>query len=294
MAELLQLSFNGLVAGSIIAIGAVGASLVWGVLRIGNFAHGDYMALGAFIAYTANVVLGLNLLLAGVLATIGTALFSVLVDRGILRFMRGKGLTSVFIITVGISFLIRNSLFLVFGPRALQYNLDQAQVFILGPMRVSPGQAIAIALAGLSIGFVGWLLASTDIGRSMRALSENRDLAAVTGVNTDRLETQTWLLAGGLAGLGGMCIGLVQGTFDASLGAGFLLLLFLAVVLGGIGSAYGALAGGLVIGLAMEVSTWSGFAGGLDSSYKPVLAFIVLIGVLLVRPQGIFGKARLL
>ena len=292
--ELLQLIFNGVVTGSILAIGAVGASLVWGVLKIGNFAHGDYMAMGAFAAYVANVWWGLNLLVAGFFAMICVALFAILADRMILRRMRGRGLTSVFIITVGIGFLIRNGLALYFGPSARQYAIDQSQVFVVGPIRMSPGQAITIVATSVAIGLVGWLLASTDIGRSMRAVSENRDLAAVTGVNTDRIETQTWLLSGGLAGLAGMTLALVQGTFDASLGVGVLFVIFTAVVLGGIGSAYGALVGGMVLGLVMEVSTWSGFLGGLDPRYKIVLAFGVLIALLLVRPQGIFGKARLL
>jgi neutral amino acid transport system permease protein len=292
--ELLQLTFNGLVSGSIIAIGAVGASLVWGVLRIGNFAHGDYMALGAFTAFAVNVLLGLNLIIAGLAAVAVTASFAVVADRLLLRPMRGKGLTSIFILTVGLAFLIRNGLFIGFGSGARSFAVDQSEVLIIGPLRVSPGQAITVVTTTVTIVFVGWVLSATTLGRSMRAVSENSDLAAVTGVNTDRLETVTWLIAGGLAGLGGVCLGLVQGTFDANVGAYILLLLFTAVVLGGIGSAYGALVGGIVLGLAMEVSTWRGFAGGLDPRYKIVLAFVALIIFLLVRPQGIFGKARLI
>jgi neutral amino acid transport system permease protein len=292
--ELLQLLFNGVVTGSILAIGAAGASLVWGVLQIGNFAHGDYMALGAFIAYVVNVWLGLPLLVGGLVAMVVVAAFAISADRVILRRMRGRGLTSVFIITVGIGFLLRNGIALYFGPSARQYAIDQAEVYVIGPIRVSPGQAIAIVATSLAIGGVGWLLATTAIGRSMRAVSENRDLAAVTGVDIGRIETQTWLLSGALAGLAGMTLALVQGTFDSSLGVGVLFIIFTAVVLGGIGSAYGALAGGMVIGMVMEVSTWSAFLGGLDSRYKVVLAFGVLITLLLLRPQGLLGKARLL
>lgn len=294
MDQLLQLIFNGLVAGTIISIGAVGASLVWGVLRIGNFAHGDYMALGAFAAFVLNGLLGLNLLVSALLAMLVTAGFSLLADRLVLRPMRGKALTSIFILTVGLGFVVRNMLFIVFGAGARSFDVDQTEVLVLGPIRASPGQAITITVTGLAIALVGWLLAATDIGRSMRAVAENSDLAAVTGVDTDRLASITWLFAGGLAGLGGVCLGLVQGTFEANMGAYILFLIFTAVVLGGIGSAYGALAGGVVLGLAMEVSTWQGFAGGLDPRYKIVLAFVALILLLLVRPQGIFGKARLL
>jgi branched-subunit amino acid ABC-type transport system permease component len=291
--QLLQLVFNGLVTGSIFAIGAIGASLVWGVLRIGNFAHGDYMALGAFTTFTANVLLGLPLVVSALLGVAATSLFAVLAHQLVLKPMRGRGLTSVFIVTVGLAFVIRNTLFLVFGSGARRFDIDQAEVYVVGPIRMSPGQAITIVCALIAIGLVGWLLSSTNIGRSMRAVAENSDLAAVTGVDTDGLATITWLITGALAGLAGICLGLVQGTFDASFGAYTLFLIFTAVVLGGIGSAYGALGGGLALGLVMEVSTWDGFAGGLDPRYKLILAFIALILMLLVRPEGLFGKARI-
>jgi branched-subunit amino acid ABC-type transport system permease component len=220
--------------------------------------------------------------------------FALVADRLFLRPMRGKGLTGVFLVTVGLAFVLRNGLFIVFGAGARSFSVDQSVVYVVGPLRMSPGQLITVVITTISIGFVAWLLATTNIGRSMRAVSENSDLAAVTGVNTDRLATVTWLLAGCLAGLGGVCLGLVQGTFDANFGAYTLFLVFTAVVLGGIGSAYGALGGGIALGLAMEVSTWEGFAGGIDPRYKLVLAFVTLIVLLLLRPEGLFGKARLL
>ena len=294
MNQLLQLVFNGLVTGAILAIAAAGASLVWGVLRIGNFAHGDYMALGAFAAWALNGMLGLDLAVAAAASIVVTALFSVIVDRLALRPMRSRGLTSVFIVTVGVSFVIRNTLFIVFGSGARTFSIDQSMVYVVSPLRVAPGQAITVVVTAVAIFALGWLLAYTNIGRSMRAVAENSDLAAITGVDTDRLASVTWLISGALAGLAGVCLGLVQGTFDANMGAYVLFLLFTAVVLGGVGSAYGALCGGLVLGLVMEVSTWRGFAGGLEPRYKLVLAFVVLIALLLVRPQGIFGKARLL
>lgn len=292
--QLLQLIFNGFVTGSIFAIGAIGASLVWGVLRIGNFAHGDYMALGAFTAFVFNVLLGQHLLLSALVGIAVTSIIAVVAHQLVLRPMRGRGLTSVFIVTVGLAFVMRNTLFLTFGSGARSFDVNQAEVYVLGPIRMSPGQLITIVAALIAIGFVAWLLSSTNIGRSMRAVSENADLAAVTGVNTDRLATITWLITGCLAGLAGICMGLVQGTFDASFGAYTLFLIFTAVVLGGIGSAYGALGGGLALGLAMEVATWDGFFGGLDPRYKLVLAFATLIIMLVLRPEGLFGKARLL
>lgn len=294
IAELLQLAFNGLVTGSIIAIAAVGASLVWGVLRIGNFAHGDYLAVGAFSAYAANSLLGLNLFVSTAIAIVATAAFASLADKFVLRPLRGRGLTTIFIVTVGIGFALRNMLFIIFGAGARGLSLDQAEVIIIGPIRASPGQVATICVTAIAILSLGWMLSTTTIGRSMRAVSENADLAAVAGVNTERLATITWIIAGALAGMAGVGVALVQGTFDANLGEYFLFLIFTAVVLGGIGSAYGALTGGIVLGLAMEISTWSGFAGGIDPRYKLILAFATLIILLVIRPQGIFGKARLL
>ena len=128
----------------------------------------------------------------------------------------------------------------------------------------------------------------------MRAVADNRDLAAVAGIDVERIAVYVWVMAGTLAGLAGLMLGLEQGSFDPNLGLGPLFLIFTAVVLGGIGSAFGALFAGLALGLAMELSTWDGLFGGLDAKYKPVLAFAVLILLLLYRPQGLFGRARVL
>src|SRR5262245_10612197 len=177
------------------------------------------MALGAFAAFVVNVPLGLPLVIAALVGVVVTSLFAVVAHQLVLKPMRGRGLTSVFIVTVGLAFVMRNTLFLTFGSGARSFAVDQAQVFVIGPLRVSPGQAITVAAALVAIAILGWVLSSTSIGRSMRAVSENADLAAVTGVNTDRLAVVTWLLTGCLAGVAGICLGLVQGTFDASFGA---------------------------------------------------------------------------
>lgn len=137
-------------------------------------------------------------------------------------------------------------------------------------------------------------LARTRVGKRMRAVADNRDLAAVAGIDVERIAVYVWIFAGALAGLGGVMLGLEQGTFDPNLGVDPLFLIFTTVVLGGIGSAYGALFAGFALGLAMELSTWQALAGGLGSQYKPVLAFVVLIVLLLYRPQGLFGRARVL
>ena len=137
---------------------------------------------------------------------------------------------------------------------------------------------------------LGLFLARTTLGRTMRALADDRALAAIAGIDVGRTIALTWILSGLLAAVAGVLAGLVQTSFDPNFGFQLLLPIFAAVVLGGIGSAYGALAGGLLLGIAMELSTWSSFLGGVDPVYKPVVAFVVLAAALMVRPQGLFGR----
>ncbi len=294
MTELLQLVVNGLVTGSIIAIAAIGLSLVYGILKIVNFAHGDYLTLGAFVAFTVNVTWGFGMAGAALAAIVAVALVGFGLERGLWRPLRrrGSGLIGLFIVSIGLALVLRNVILLVWGARPRRYDVDVFQVYELGPIRLSQSQLVVIVVASTAITLVGLMLARTRLGKGMRALADNRQLAAATGIDADRITTYTWLLAAGLAGLGGVLQGLLQNAFTPSMGFTLLLPIFAAVILGGVGSAYGALVGGLVLGLVMEVSTWSALAGGIPSVYKPVVAFAVLIGVLVLRPQGVLGRAR--
>jgi branched-subunit amino acid ABC-type transport system permease component len=294
MQELAQLLANGLVTGSVIAIAAIGLSLVYGILKIVNFAHGEYLTLGAYMAFVVNVTLGTNMVLAALFAMVATAAAGVLLEFVLWRPMRGRGagLVSLFIVSIGLALIMRHVIFLVWGSEPRQYDVDVFQVYDLGPIRLSLSQIVVIAVAFGAIVAVGLMLARTRLGKAMRALADNRDLASIAGIDVDRIVTYTWAVGAALAGLGGVLQGLVQSSFTPNMGFTLLLPIFAAVVLGGIGSAYGALVGGLVLGLVMEVATWDALAGGVESVYKPVVAFAVLIAVLLLRPQGIFGKAR--
>lgn len=294
MHQLAQLTLNGLITGTILAITGVGASLVFGIQRVANFAHGEYLTFAAYAGFLLNVGFGQNLVVATVGAMIATALLAVGIHFTVLRPLRGRGLVAMSLITVGLALMLRDLIFLVAGAQIRQYGIDQTAVFDLGLVRISPGQVVAIAITIIIAPAVALLLSRTPIGKSMRAVADNRDLAAISGIDVDRIGAYVWLLAGALAGLGGVMLAVVQGTFDPNLGFQVLLLIFTTVVLGGIGSAYGALVAGLVLGLVMELSTWSIFLGGLEARFKPVLAFAVLIVLLLFRPQGLFGKARVL
>jgi branched-subunit amino acid ABC-type transport system permease component len=199
---------------------------------------------------------------------------------------------SLFLASIGLALVLRQALLLAYGPQPQTYKVDQYKVYVIGSVRLSEPQFITIIVAAGAIGVIGVLLARTTLGRTMRALADDRALAAIAGIHVGRVIRYTWLVSGLLAGLAGVLAGLVQSSFDPNFGFQLLLPVFAAVVLGGIGSAYGALAGGLVLGLAMELSTWPSLFGGVDPVYKPVVAFAILAAALMVRPQGLFGRAR--
>lgn len=289
-----QLLANGLVTGSVIAIAAVGVSLVYGILRLVNFAYGDFMAFGALAAYAFNGPLGLGMIPSTLLGMVATAVLSLALDVALWRPLRARraGFMSLFLASIGLALVLRQVLLLAYGPQPHTYRVDQYKVYVIGSVRLSEPQLVTIVGAAVAIGVIGVLLARSTVGRTMRALADDRALAAIAGIDVGRVIKYTWVISGLLAGLAGVLAGLVQSSFDPNFGFQLLLPVFAAVVLGGIGSAYGALAGGLVLGLAMELSTWPALLGGVNPVYKPVVAFLILTVALMVRPQGLFGRAR--
>jgi branched-subunit amino acid ABC-type transport system permease component len=292
----LQLAANGLVTGAVLAVAAAGVSLIYGILGLVNFAYGALMAFGAFVAVLCNVTLGLQMAVATVLAMLATAALSVGLDVVLWRPLRARraGFMSLFLVSIGLALVLRQAIFLVAGPQPRSYDVDPYKVYVLGSVRLSGSQGVAVAVAAVAIVAVGLMLGGSSIGRMMRAVADDRSLAAVAGIDTSRVVRATWTVCGLLAGLAGVLAALVQSSFDPNFGFSLLLPIFAAVVLGGIGSAFGALLGGLVLGLATELSTWPALHGGVNPVYKPVVAFAVLIGVLLIRPNGLFGRARAL
>jgi neutral amino acid transport system permease protein len=289
-----QLVANGLVTGAVFAVAAVGVSLIYGILRLVNFAYGDVMTFGAMTAFWCNVTLGVGIALATGLAMVATAALCVVLELVLWRPLRrrGAGFMSLFLASIGLALVLRQLIFLVAGPQSRAYDVDPYKVYVVGSARLSGGQGTAVVTAALAVVAVAVVLGMTSLGRQMRAVADDRALAAVAGIHTGRVVVVTWIFSGLVAGLAGVLAGLVQSTFDPNFGFALLLPVFAAVVLGGIGSAYGALAGGFLLGLATEVSTWTGFHGGVNPVYKPVVAFAVLIVALLVRPQGLLGRAR--
>ncbi len=312
-----QLFVVGIIVGSVLALGAIGLTLIYGILRFAHFAHGDMMMLGAYLAFaflTGTVVgeranvdvdvgwsldqlpgatsglgdlsFGYGFLIALVLAAGVLALLSIGLDRLVYRPLRRRrsGVVIFAIASLGVAFSVRALMLIIWGPdtrpfipgvhRAQHYPFDVIlktdQIFIFG---------VALAMAVL----VYFLLFHTKLGKAMRAMADNPDLAVVSGINTDRVTMWTWAVGGSLIAIAGVLLSL-QAVLKPELGFGLILPLFAAAILGGIGKPQGAFIGAMVVAVSQEVSV-EFFA----STYKPGVAFLILILILLLRPRGLFG-----
>ena len=284
MTELLQIAFFGLVLGGIITLGAVGVSLLFGILRFANFAHGDMMTLGAYLALVF-VVLGFPILAAFPLAVAISAGIAVGVDQVLYRRLRRTAPVILLISSFGVALILRSVIQIVWGPDTQNY--EQAIRFpwkVMG-LHIKPDHVTILVGAAVLVTALHFFLQYTRVGKAMRAMSDDPDLARVTGINTEAVVIWTWIIGGGLAAAAGVFLAL-DTRLIPHLGWNVLLPVFAAALLGGIGKPYGAIVGGLIIGLATELSTLV-----LPAVYKPAVAFAIIVGLLIVRPTGLFrGK----
>ncbi len=282
-AQLAQLFVNGMAVGSIIALAAVGLTLTYGILRLSNFAHGDFMTLGAYLTLLANTS-GINIWFSMVLGAIGTVAAMLLSEKLIWSKMRLKraSSTTLIIISIGLALFIRNGIILIWGGSNRDYDLPVNPAREILGLRVPQNQLLVMFLAALAILVLHYLLQNTKIGKAMRAVADNIDLARVSGINVDSVVIWTWVIAGSLTALGGSMYGLITAV-RPNMGWFLILPMFASVILGGIGNPYGAIAAALVIGITQEVSTpW------LGSQYKQGVGLFIMILVLLIRPKGLF------
>lgn len=300
---MLELTVYGIIYGSIIALGAIGLTLIYGILRFANFAHGDLMSVGAYIAlFLINVLFpllgvpqerfggtsfGWPLILAMPISAVMTALLAVALDQMFYRPLRARRASPVILAmaSLGAAFIVRNLIYIFWGPDKINYfpGLYRPAWQLPFDIRIRPDELIIVALALSLVALVYLFLQKTKLGKAMRATADNPDLARVTGINTEQVRVWTWGLGAALASVAGIMYG-VNAQLFPEMGWGFLLPLFAAAVLGTVGNPYGALIGGLVIGIVQRLSTeW------LNPAYQPAVAFLILIIVLLVRPQGLFG-----
>ena len=288
--QLFWLSFGfGLVTASVLAVASVGLSLQFGITNYINFAYGDFMALGAFITYVLNnEVLHLNIWLALVGGSLAIGIFAVILNRLILSpFARRFNKTFyVLIVTFGLSLILLNLMYSIWGADVRFYQMPQSRSLHIGPMLLTKYQLIVMAIAVILMFGVHIMLKSTRLGKSMRAMSDNSTLAMTSGIDTKRITTITWFTSGVLAGLAGTVLGITEGNLTPASGELFLFVIFAAVITGGVGSIYGAMAGAVLIGLATEVS-----AAFINPAYKLDTAFVILILTLLLRPSGLFARS---
>ena len=285
-----RLSVEGVSFGLIIAICSVGLSLIYGTTGLTNFAHGELVTFGALMAYLFNVTLGLDMFVAAPLAIGCGVLLGVGLDRGFWRPLerRGTGLIAMLVMTIGLGILLRYIFLYQFGGfsrTCRQYSL-QTRGLEIGPVTIVPRDIFTIVLAIVVLVGVALFLQRTRMGKAMRAVADNRDLAESSGINVDRVIGFVWAGGTGLAALGGILLGLSE-QVSFLMGFQLLLLMFASVTLGGLGTAYGALVGSLIVGMFVQLSTLV-----VAPELKNVGALLILIVILLVRPQGILGQSE--
>ncbi|MDG2991112.1 branched-chain amino acid ABC transporter permease [Candidatus Synechococcus calcipolaris G9] len=282
-AQLAQLVVNGVAVGSIIALSAIGLTLTFGILRLSNFAHGDFMAIGAYLTLFTNA-LGVNIWLAMVVGAVGTAGLMLVGEKLIWSVMRDRraNSTTLIIISIGLSFILRNGIILLWGSENQTYRLPVMPAITFLGLRIAYSNLVVVILAFVAMIAIHLIFQRTKIGKAMRAVADDLDLARVSGIDVEWVVLCTWILAGVLTGVSGGLYGLVTAV-RPTMGWFLILPLFAAIILGGIGNPYGAIAGAMVIGITQEVSTLI-----IPNEYKLAVAFIVMMVVLLIRPQGLF------
>lgn len=284
--QFLQLIVSGVRFGLILGLAGLGLSLVFGTTGLTNFAHGELIVFGAVAALLLNQA-GVPVLLAALLATALSALFGWGQDRGFWRPLRKKptGLIALMIISIGVSLFLRYlTQFIIGGGRETYDQYTYQDPISIGPVFVTARDLVIMGICLALLAGVALALTRTRMGKAIRAVADNPALAAASGINVDRVITTVWTVGTMLAGLSGIFFGMIQGV-DYLMGMRILLLVFAATVLGGLGTAWGAMVGALVVGLFIEVSAYV-----VPSELKTAGVLVVLILILLFRPQGILGR----
>lgn len=292
--------FNGIRFGLVIAIMSVGLSLIYATTGLSNFAHGETVTIGAVMTavasgwFTISAAKGgwggfVQLSAAAVIGILCATAFSGALELAVWRPMRrrGIGLTSMMIVSIGIAMVVRFVIQMYYGSQPQSYaQFGSQQNLNIGPIGVTPRDLLTGIIALIALCSVAYLLMKTRAGKAIRAVSDNPDLASTTGINTERVILNVWLLGGALAGLGGVIYGLDE-QVSWNMGTKILLMMFAAITLGGLGRPFGALVGSLAVGLFVQLWAWW-FSEYTD--LKTMGALLAMILVLLFRPQGILGK----
>jgi branched-chain amino acid transport system permease protein len=286
MNEILQQLLNGIIIGSSYALLAVGLTLIFGIMRIVNFAHGEFYMIGGVLCYLIADAMQLNYFVALLLAVVAAMAFGAVLERVVLRHLKDQPIDSTIIVTIGLSILIQNIVLQIMGPvpRSIPSPFARAPIE-LGPLTFTQVQLFVVAVTAVVIAGLHVLLRHTFMGRAMRATFSQRDAALLVGVDTDRTAAITFVLGSGMAALAGALLGSIFLVYP-SMGGMAVLKAFIVVIMGGLGNIMGAIAGGLLLGIAEGL-----VAGFVSSDYSEAIGFVIVILVLLLKPQGIFGRA---
>ena len=303
---MLQVVADGLIVGSVISLGAIGLTITFSILRFSNFGHGELLAWGAYVALSAvgwfaatagngatafePFSFGWPLMLALVVAMVGAAAIALALDWLLFKRLRTQGAITLVIASFGAALAMRNLLFFFYGGIPQYYGSDlQIAVALLprsfwGGLRITPDQMFVLVLTVVTVTVLHLFLSRSTLGRAMRATANNPQLARISGIDPERVLRATWVIGAMLAALAGVFAGLTV-QLRPTMGLDLLLPLFAAAILGGIGSVWGAVIGGLIVGLAESAAVmWIG------AEYRSAAAFAVLIAILLVRPTGLFAQ----
>lgn len=291
--QLVKQTFSGLKLGLLLALASIGLSLIYGTTGLSNFAHAEQVTLGGLLGFALvnEDNLGLNLWLGIAIVVVLCGATGFLQDLAIWRPLRhrGLGLAQMMIVTIGLSLALQYVFQYFVGAGTVKVTLSQSDTHTVGPITVSNMDLLAMAISVVVLIGVGFTLQRTRVGRATRAISDNPALASASGIDVDGIVRLVWTTAAALAGLAGILYALViQRGMRWDSGLQILLILFAAVTLGGLGTAFGALLGSLIIGQVIELSPLLGAPGDL----KYAMALLILILLLLVRPQGLLGRAE--
>jgi branched-subunit amino acid ABC-type transport system permease component len=288
-ARIAQQFTSGIVFGLLLALASVGLSLIYGTTSLSNFAHGEQVTLGGIMAYVGTQIFGWPLLLSGIVAVLIGAASGWVQDALIWHQLRRRGLgaTQQLIVTIGFAMALQYTFQFFLGGSPLRIVTTNPKTVSLGPVIITQQSLISLLISAVALGGVAYFLVATRTGRATRAVSDNAALAAASGISVERIVRIVWTIGAGLAALGGVLLGLYFNATAWNMGATILLLMFAAVTLGGLGTAFGALVGSIVIGLVSEMSSLV-----IPSDLRYGGALLILILVLLFRPQGILGRAE--
>lgn len=297
--RLLSLTVWGVMLGGVIGLGAIGLTLIYGVLRFPNFSHGAMVTLGAYVAFTVVTVwpgqspalgpfsFGWDLIVGMIVAMPVVGVVALALDRVLYRRLRVQKSSLVLfaMASLAMAFFLRSLIYLIWGSDFHFYYQGRAHPAMELPLgvRVQPDQLFILMLALVLVGLLYLLLGRTKLGKAMRATANNPELAQVRGINTERVIAWSWIMSGALAAAGGVMYGLAS-QLRPEMGFWLLLPMFAAVIMGTIGNPRGALVGALIIGVTMQVST-----AFMNPEYGPAMAFLLMVITLLIRPQGLFG-----